>query len=330
MLKTSEVYKKLYHYTTWEGLQEILKTQALWATNYKFLNDYSEIFLFRDKLISLIHPHVREGYAKLIKQSPHIKQKINEEGGIDQVIQHDAKAFVNAQYSALREVVEDEIYILSFCGQHKNPKVNNNGLLSQWRGYGTGGGAALVFDTKKMEEILELEAKQFHYSAAFIADLIYSDDEQKLKEDLSDELSIIADNVKQLFNHKNLNQKEGVDVSNGFFPFVTCISRYKHYGFSEENEVRVVSLPTVINQKLLKHAKEVGTTLKPAKERKIRQKNGQRISYIELFKSSDIELPIEKIIVGPHTEKDTRTTALRAMLGKTNIEITCSDIPYVG
>ncbi|MGP8154874.1 MAG: hypothetical protein ACLQBQ_12190 [Smithella sp.] len=101
------------------------------------------------------------------------------------------------------------------------------------------------------------------------------------------------------------------------------ITKYKHYGFSEENEVRMVSLPTV-----LKLASE-GDTLKPEKERKYRNINGQFIPYIEIFKSIDIELPIEKIIVGPHNDKETRAAALRVMFRNTNIEITYSDIPFV-
>ena len=324
MPKTSEVYKKLYHYTTWEGLQGILENQTLWATNYKFLNDYSEIVLFRDKLISFINPHVHEAFEKLIKQSPPVEQKIIDEGGIDQVVQNDAEVIVDSQYHALG----DEIYILSFCGQHEDDKVNNNGLLSQWRGYGEGGGAVLVFDTKKLEEIIEVEIKRFQYDIVLLADLVYSDNEQKFKEELSDEISIIADTVKQFFNLTNLGGKEEDVFSKGYIPFVKCISRYKHFGFSEENEVRVVALPTTIHQKLLKLAKANGVKLKPEKERKFRQKNELSIPYIELFNSSDIELPIEKIIVGPHKEKDARVTELCTKLGKTNIEITCSEIPY--
>lgn len=326
MQKTSEVYEKLFHYTTWDGLLGILQTQALWATHYKFLNDYSEIVLFRDKLISLILPYVREAYEKLIMQYPHIKQSINQKGGLGQVVQHDTEVVVDAQYRA----TGDEIYILSFCGQHKNPHVNINGLLSQWRGYGTGGGFALVFNTQKLEEMLEIEAKKFEYNAGHFSDLIYSDDEKKLKEELSDDLTIIAEDVKQFFHHANFSEKEEPDTLKGYLPFVKCISRYKHYGFSEENEVRIVALPTVMDQEYLKLANSDGVTLKPEKERKFRNKNGQHIPYIELFCSIDIDLPIEKIIVGPHKEKETRAAALRVILRKTNIEITCSDIPYVG
>lgn len=324
MKKTSEVYPKLYHYTTWEGLLGILENQTLWATNYKFLNDYSEIILFREKLIPLIKPLVRNAYEKLIKQRPQVEQKIRDNGGIDQVVHHDAEGFVDAQYSALG----DEIYILSFCGPHGNPKINKNGLLSQWRGYGAGGGAALIFDTKKLEEIFAQEANQYEYSAGLIADLVYSDDDQKLKEELSEELSVLSDIVELFFNPDNTNQAQP-DASKGYHPFVQCISRYKHYGFQEENEVRIVAIPTVIDEELLKLAEADGVALKPEKERKFRQ-NAQSIPYIELFDSGDIVLPIEQIIIGPHKEKDERAAALREKLKDTEIEITCSEIPFVG
>jgi len=327
MQKTSEVYEKLYHYTTWDGLLGILQTQTLWATHYRFLNDYSEIVLFRDKLISLILPYVREAYEKLLEQSPPIEQKINQEGGLDQVIQRDTEVFVDAQY---RATCRDDIYILSFCGQHKNPHVNSNGLLSQWRGYGTGGGFALVFNTQKLEEMMEIEAKRFEYSAGHLSDLIYSDDENKFKEELSEDISIIVDVLKKVFNHAKLREKEKADALKGYDSFVNCITRYKHYGFSEENEVRVVVLPTVLDQEFLKIASTDGVILKPEKERKFRSKNGQLVPYIELFNSPDIELPIEKIIVGSHKEKEARAVALRVMLRNTNIEITCSDIPFIG
>jgi hypothetical protein len=332
MQKVSEVYEKLYHYTTWGGLLGILQTKTLWATHYKFLNDYSEIILFRDKLIPLLIPHVREAYEKLIMHSPHNVQKINEQGGLDHVIRHDTEAVVDAQYRAMGH----EIYILSFCGQHKNPYFNDNGLLSQWRGYGAGGGCALVFDTQQFEEVLEIESKRFEYSPLFLCDLIYSDDDAKLDEELSPDLSIIADVVKLFFDRKKLGEKEILseeileEIEKGYYPFVSCISRYKHRGFSEENEVRVVLLPTVLDQKYLGQASTGGVILKPEKERKFRDKNGQLVPYIELFNSIDIELPIERIIVGPHKEKEARVTALGVMLRNTKTEITCSDIPFVG
>ncbi len=297
MLKASEEYKKLYHYTTWEGLLGILESQSLWATNYRFVNDYSEIVLFRDKLISLVHPYASETVKKIIQQFPHIKDMVNEKGGIEKVIRHEAKVLVDAQYSALEDVVE--IYILSFCGQHSNRNINDNGLLSQWRGYGRGGGAAPVFNTKKLEEVIDLESSRFEYAAIYSADIVYSDDERKLKEQLSQDLSVIADVVKEFFDFDTFCKGKFVDSSKAFHPFVRCISRYKHYGFSEENEVRVIALPTVINDELERRAKADRVRLKPEKEVKFRERGGQRVPYIDLFDSNDIQLPIDKIIIGP-------------------------------
>ena len=51
--------------------------------------------------------------------------------------------------------------------------------------------------------------------------------EQKLKEELSDELSIIADVVKQFFNHVNLSQKKEIDASKGYIPFVNPYGKWK-------------------------------------------------------------------------------------------------------
>ena len=326
MKNTSEIYEKLYHYKTYDGLMGIIQTQTMWATNYKFLNDYSEIILFRDKLIFLILPYVREAYENLIKEPPHIEQSINQIGGIGQVVQHDTEVFVEAQYRATGE----GIYIVSFCGKHKNPHVNSNGLLSQWRGYGTGGGFALVFNTKTLEEMLEMEVKKHEYSAVHLSDIVYSDDGKRLKEELSDDLSIIADDVKRFFHRDNSSEKDKAEIFKGYYSFVNCISRYKHYGFREENEVRIVALPTVLDQEMLKLARSEGVTLKPEKESKFRKDKGQHIPYIKLFNSIDIDLPIEQIIVGPHKDKETRAAALRVMLRKTSIEIACSDIPYLG
>jgi hypothetical protein len=324
MKKTSEIYERLYHYTTWDGLIGILKTQTLWATHYRFLNDYSEIVFFKDKLVSLILPYVREAYEKIVKQFPHKGEDIEKNGGMSQVVQHDAEVFVNAQYHA----TGDEIYILSFCGQHKTLHSNENGLLSQWRGYGLGGGLALVFDTRKLEEVLELETKRFEYSAMHLSDLIYSDDDDTLNAELSKDLSVIANDVKKLFDPTKSTMDEK-DLKS-YTEFINCVSRYKHYGFSEENEVRAVILPTIIDQKYSDFAKTDGITLKPEKERKFREKNGQLVPYIELFNSSDIELPIERIIVGPHKDKEARAATLRVMLRNTRVEISCSDIPFTG
>jgi len=325
MQKVSEEYKKLYHYTTWEGLLGILQTQTLWATHYRFLNDYSELVLIRDKLIDFVFPIVKEKYRVLIEQRKDVQRDIDQMGGLDQVVLHDAKAFVDGAYKATGE----EIYIVSFCGEDKNSYVNSNGLLSQWRGYGAGGGIALLFDTKKLEEIMQKEAERYAYNFANIADVVYNDDKEKFETEILPDLANITAFAEECFHNIELKKQEAPDGTKACYSFTGCIGRYKHQGFKEENEVRIVCSPMIQNEENLRLAKEKSFTSKPEKERKFRTKNGKLIPYIELFNSTDIVFPVEKIIVGPHKEKNWRASTLRVMLRNTITEITVSDIPYV-
>lgn len=323
MQKLSEVYEKLFHYTTWDGLMGIIKNQTLWATHYKFLNDFTEIVFFRDKLIELLVPHVLEIYKKTIAQSFENEDTINQAGGLKYRAQIDTERFIDTMY----RITGNDIYILSFCGQYEDSYINQNGLLSQWRAYGIDGGFALIFDTKKLETIFAKEVTKFSYSSIILSEIIYSNNEKKFKEELSDDISKIAKMVDLLHN----NVKEEVflkEAEKAYAPFMHCISSYKHRGFSEENEVRAVVLPTNIDEGYLELAEKEGIAPQPEKVIKFRRNNDHSIPYIELFDSKDIELPIEKIIVGPHKDKETRAATLRTMFRKTKIEITCSDIPY--
>jgi len=264
MPKVSEKYSKLYHYTTWEGLLGILQTQTLWATHYRFLNDYSELVLLRDKLIGFVSPIVKEQYGELVEQCQDVRKDINRMGGMDRVVLHDTEVFVDGAYKATGE----EIYIVSFCGEDKNSYVNSNGLLSQWRGYGAGGGIALLFDTKKLEEIMQKEAERYAYNFAYIADVVYSDDEEKFKKEIRSDMNNIAAFARECFHNIKLKKQEAPDGTKACYSFTGCIGRYKHQGFKEENEVRIVCSPMIQNEENLRLAKKKDSTLKPEKKRK--------------------------------------------------------------
>ncbi len=327
-MKASEAYKRLYHYTDSGGLLGILRTNTLWATRYDCLRDSSEIVFAKDELILRIRRRVREEYEKLIRQSADLEQKINQQGGLDQISQHDADVFVKAHYKA----TGDEIYILSFCEHHNDSYVSDHGLLSQWRAYGVGGGFALVFDTHRLEEMLHAEAERFAHGPMHLSDVVYSHDEEKLERELSGDLSVIANSVANFFrvvtSEREKEERETCFLDS-YEPFFNCITRLKHRGFYEENEIRLTVLRTVRDQELSRRAGREDVTLAPEKKVKVRDRNGQLVPYIELFDSANMKLPIERIIVGPHKDKEARASALRQMLSNTGIEITCSDIPYI-
>ena len=89
-------------------------------------------------------------------------------------------------------------------------------------------------------------------------------------------------------------------------------------------------MPTILNNEYRTIAGDDYCNSKLEKERKFRDKNGSPTPYIELFRSVDAPLQIEKIIVGPHKDKEARAAALRVMLRNTDIEVKASDIPFIG
>jgi len=326
MEKISEDYPRLYHYTTEQGLYGILQNQCVWATHYKFLNDFSEIELFRKKLIEFLYPFTLDFYEELIPKYSNAQEIISANGGLDAIVKHDSEVFVDSCYNASTR----EFYIASFCSENTDEYINENGLLSQWRAYGGDGGFAIVFKTHALEEMLDSEYKAFHYDDNVpLADVIYSDDEEKYKLELSEPLLYISDFLKEMLMNISQEKQEPPDPENAYPSFAQCITRYKHQGFKEEQEVRIVAMPIALNRSYQEIAGDENCKSKPEKERKFRYKNGKLTPYIELFRSLETALPIEKIIVGPHKDKDSRAAALRIMLKNTDIEITVSEIPYI-
>jgi hypothetical protein len=102
---------------------------------------------------------------------------------------------------------------------------------------------------------------------------------------------------------------------------------YEHRGFKEEQEVRLVVSP--MNQNYMNvedpdlTAKHAGKVLKP------RNNRPNLASYVALF--GDKPLPISKIIVGPHANKEMRRVRVQRyieLLGL-EIEVVCSQTPLI-
>ena len=147
-MRVSEVSKSVYHYTTLGGLLGILQSQSLWCTQYSFMNDSSEVLLFKTRLVELLVPTIAKNYRKLCDGDPRAVRFFDQLGGLQKVAEQDTLAIVNAKY----QVTGDDIYITSFCGKHSDAYVNDNGLLR--RAYGTGGGFAVVFNTAQLEDLV--------------------------------------------------------------------------------------------------------------------------------------------------------------------------------
>jgi Protein of unknown function (DUF2971) len=101
---------ELFHYTTADALVGIIKADAIWATNFRYVNDLTE-FTYANELLQ------RE-----------MKRDIN------------SQALSPQLYAAFNHIIESpemllagaDVYLACFCEQ--------GNLLSQWRAYGSRGG----------------------------------------------------------------------------------------------------------------------------------------------------------------------------------------------
>lgn len=111
----------LFHYTNAQGLVGILETSRLWATNYRFLNDSSEI-----KYGAALFEAVRSEYAERTS-NPVVAEFLRR-----------AQVTSNAFDGMF------DVYVSCFCAR--------DNLLNQWRAYaGTGGGYALAIGSREMQ-----------------------------------------------------------------------------------------------------------------------------------------------------------------------------------
>jgi len=302
---TDDSALEVFHYTTAAGLQGILTEQRLRATNMRYLNDSEERTGFFERrlthLMSRAHDNLLGGGGTSLV------------GEKDDVLERTIE-FLRA------ELLTHEAYSLSLS--YPPDEYPNDGLLSQWRGYGTDGGYAIVMDIRPLLVGLQEEFKLYGYSSLGTARAQYFPADG-LGEAQHDEVLEAERYVMEALPAVMLGKPMDWMLSHYLN---TLSTSYKHCGFREENEIRIVAA--------IDSTKKVGRLSKPVK---FYSRSGQIVPFIELFgfkRESDgkSHLPIKRIIVGPHPDKEARAHAVRMFVDslELDVKVTCSGIPYVG
>jgi hypothetical protein len=324
----TEAYTELMHYTTAAGLVGIVSNGCLWATHAAFLNDAEEMRHFFDaRLLDIAIGEVLK-YANELARSPKIAKKMKAEGGMEKIARSEAERLVARLRSATLTLNHPYIFSMSAA---RDPRVSHSGLLSQWRGYGGDGGYALVFDTVQFERLLKLEGETYHYQHAQWGDVHYycvDPISQPSSEDVAESEEVVLAGIAKLIRGGTAEETQG------FYQAVSSLScLYKHWGFWEEHEVRVVAVP--VDAEVARLAAAEGET-KPQKPLKTFLRGGLPVPYLELFTQLDsharTRLPIKRVIVGPHREAVVREQAIQRLLAANgyDAEVVCSRIPYIG
>ena len=304
----------LFHYTNAAGLLGILSSQTLFASDYRFLNDATEVGIIRDLALPVFEAELAE-----------IMPKLTEKGWVRGFYEFHGASGHRSQaegfFKTLLRLVSDvtPLFVLSFCKHDEDSEEFKHGLLSQWRGYGEAGAFAIELDEIAVDELLKVEMKKFAYAGSKSDNVLY---EKYATLFLADDFKGIAGEMtRRIFEPRDVSEVTGRKDVDAFMPkFMTVAPFMKHRGFSEEREYR--SLFSCIQWNKIPPGER-----RPPKEIKFRTKHGQIIPYIEVFEPM---LPIKSIIVGPHTFQELQYEAVKLMLKEVDVDATVrlSDIPY--
>lgn len=327
MGKIATSHKELYHYTTATGLSGILESKALWATHSSFMNDEEEIHIFYDRVLPEILRPIFRKYVEEIKDQPQFQSSQG-----NKHFDH----YFNELFTKLTETLKEvsfgfhDQYITSFAST-KDSYVREHGLLSQWRAYGPDGGYVIVFDADHLDNIISEETIAYQEEVYTWADVQYSLNANRQTNDSDTDEWIVK---LQTAADKYFRSGSEDDAGDFSYPLTVLSSLFKHQGFSEEQEVRLVL--SLLGPKLESHPNLHSVRQHPIKTR---IRNGSTVPFVELcvheVNKIRQHLPISRIIVGPHREKNDRKRAVQLLLKQHGLnhlidKVSVSDIPYRG
>ena len=228
----------VFHYTDTVGLLGIISTQALFATDYRYLNDSTEAGEIRNLILPIFESETAEITKKLVEKGLLDKGFYEEYGTRGHKIQ------AEGIYKSINQAADSisPFFILSFCRHDEDSDQFRNGLLSQWRGYADGGGFAIEFDEDKIDEQQKIEMSQFEYVIMKTDDVLY-DKYEKLF-DVKVYKGVTGGMIYKLFEAQKIDTGEITgkkNVSDIVLDYVKVAPFLKHASFKEEKEYRLVA-----------------------------------------------------------------------------------------
>lgn len=331
MESLSDLYPELFHYTTIEAFESICRTQQFWATHYEDLNDATELRQVRAVIIDLIEPIIREYYERRMKTDAKFRTRVQRSGGIQRVAQKEAGMWADSLHRpTFGEGGHDGPFVVSFCAHDRSSYESQHGLLSQWRGYGAGGGVAIVLDTARMLKKMRHEADEFEHEIFHVGDVKYDDAPQVIKENVN--IKPLFDSLPNVLNefYSTLCPSSTPPPIMGDVrqPYIFASTLIKHRAFREESELRIVVSPRPLDSTSVSCDDKLNC--KPTKAIRYRLKGNGEARYIELFGATNgASLPIKRVIVGPSRTRNLNLQRIREILAGSDIEVCESKTPFL-
>lgn len=299
----------LSHYTSRDGLEGILKTEILWATNFLDLNDKSEFFYAWNAL-------ARHAVAYFFSKLPDdLKPEESRTEGILATINSGVRSLLVSE-----QTTAGHLYVTSFA-RASNEDQQRRGILTLWDRYTRFEGYCLQFSRSSIVHALQLEAVKGNYVSVDLVDVVYGVDQA------SWEFKAIGDQLGELWllqaARETGDSRIRPDYENSWAlsyllrQIMAFCARHKDPCFEDEREIRMFLYPAE------KAECRVFTGVAGVKNVQ-RSPSGKRILAIGEFWKPGI-LP-DRIIIGPKADEN-----IRELLIKFNIPpvVSKSSLPIV-
>lgn len=292
----------LYHYTNSSGLKGILESSSLWATDAEFLNDSQELQFGRTELCDALRTYAENLFPS--DRTPESGPEYSRATIVRSAVQYLEVGDVNVP------VRTERIYVTCFCP--------DSDLLSQWRGYASGGGYAIGFHSEALLDQGPLNTKYRVVGQHEHAERTARGPEVRpsLVQVKYGESAVarMIDHVLQ----EIAPQPAGHPGSRGWIQAVSlavpALASIKHNTFAEEQEWRLF----------------VGGMTAGLRE-SFRVGSYGLIPYIEL--PLDLHKAVHDVVVGPGEHSDVRMTGVARLLHSLsldNVTVRISAAPFRG
>ena len=328
--------RELFHYTSAKALRGILDTNTLWATRSDHLNDSSEMKMIWEPIENIIRRACQTALVERDGQAQDVSRQINDGSGVVGVAERIATELV----SIMREILFGENdgismggppFVVSFStheGESEPDKFyRQNGMLSQWRGYGRDQPVAIVFDSQRLHRLLDQECERFSFwPRCYIRKAIYGESRLASNPNFLALAEGMGVYIKESLDGEPPDKVIG-SIGRWAPNLAAVAGLFKHLAFHEEKERRIVLSP-IPNTVFSGHE----DALVKREEKKIHHKPSQcgSVPYVRLFEDCGENIPIDRIIVGPSRNQEALLSEVRDMVREREICVQRSEIPYVG
>ena len=225
------------------------------------------------------------------------------------------------------------IFVTSFC-RHIDEMLQQEGLLSQWRSYGSDGGYCIVFDQDKFIDLVNSIQNPKKFAGITQGEVRYP--RQISTKELDGFDGVATELFKIEFNRlcelnemmlPNCALKPFVDVLGSskldkmLIHILSKLPFLKHPAFEAEQEFRIAA-PAFSNAVESPHGKPDPF--------EFRQRGNELVPFVKLFDEKNI-LPIKRILVGPGNNFERRVHGVGQLVRSLSlkIDVVSSTIPYL-